>query len=149
VAKKSKSQIWLEYAAARSLLAVLTVLPLRLSVAVAMLLGSFAYRFLGRLRRIGLKNLEIAFPEKTLDERKAILKNAFRNMGRVMAYFSRFNRLSYDTMTSVIEYDPDPPFDAGSPEKLPPEMVELVRAFGRSARVARAASAAQRVSERS
>jgi len=112
VAKKSKSQIWLEYAAARSLLAVLTVLPLRLSVAVAMLLGSFAYRFLGRLRRIGLKNLEIAFPEKTLDERKAILKNAFRNMGRVMAYFSRFNRLSYDTMTSVIEYDPDPEFAA-------------------------------------
>jgi putative intracellular protease/amidase len=26
-----------------------------------------------------------------------------------------------------IEYDPDPPFDAGSPEKLPPEFVELVR----------------------
>lgn len=26
-----------------------------------------------------------------------------------------------------IEYDPDPPFDAGSPEKAPPEIVELVR----------------------
>ncbi len=26
-----------------------------------------------------------------------------------------------------IEYDPDPPFDAGSPEKAPPEVVELVR----------------------
>jgi putative intracellular protease/amidase len=29
-----------------------------------------------------------------------------------------------------IEYDPDPPFDAGSPEKLPAEMVALVRAVG-------------------
>jgi transcriptional regulator GlxA family with amidase domain len=28
-----------------------------------------------------------------------------------------------------IEYDPDPPFDSGSPEKAPPEIVELVRAF--------------------
>jgi putative intracellular protease/amidase len=37
-----------------------------------------------------------------------------------------------------IEYDPDPPFDAGSPEKLPPEMVELVRAFGVANRAARA-----------
>lgn len=37
-----------------------------------------------------------------------------------------------------IEYDPDPPFDAGSPEKHPPEIVEVVRAFGRSARAARA-----------
>jgi transcriptional regulator GlxA family with amidase domain len=26
-----------------------------------------------------------------------------------------------------IEYDPDPPFDTGSPEKAPPELVELVR----------------------
>ncbi len=41
-----------------------------------------------------------------------------------------------------IEYDPDPPFDAGSPEKLPPEVVEAVRAFGRSARAARRGRAA-------
>jgi transcriptional regulator GlxA family with amidase domain len=27
-----------------------------------------------------------------------------------------------------IEYDPDPPFDSGSPEKAPPEIVEMVRA---------------------
>jgi hypothetical protein len=27
-----------------------------------------------------------------------------------------------------IEYDPDPPFDAGSPEKAPPAVVEMVRA---------------------
>jgi len=27
-----------------------------------------------------------------------------------------------------IEYDPEPPFDAGSPEKAPAETVELVRA---------------------
>ena len=36
-----------------------------------------------------------------------------------------------------IEYDPDPPFDSGSPEKAPPEIVELVRAAtggGQSAR---------------
>jgi transcriptional regulator GlxA family with amidase domain len=27
-----------------------------------------------------------------------------------------------------IEYDPDPPFDSGSPEKADPQLVELVRA---------------------
>jgi hypothetical protein len=27
-----------------------------------------------------------------------------------------------------IEYDPQPPFDAGSPEKAPPHVVALVRA---------------------
>ncbi len=28
-----------------------------------------------------------------------------------------------------IEYDPDPPFDSGSPEKAPAEIVELVRSI--------------------
>ncbi len=31
-----------------------------------------------------------------------------------------------------IEYDPEPPFDAGSPEKAPPEIVEAVTAFSRA-----------------
>jgi transcriptional regulator GlxA family with amidase domain len=31
-----------------------------------------------------------------------------------------------------IEYDPDPPFDAGSPEKAPDQIVELVTAFSRA-----------------
>jgi transcriptional regulator GlxA family with amidase domain len=32
-----------------------------------------------------------------------------------------------------IEYDPDPPFDSGSPEKAPPEIVELVTSMSRRA----------------
>jgi putative intracellular protease/amidase len=32
-----------------------------------------------------------------------------------------------------IEYDPDPPFDAGSPHKAPAEIVEAVRAYSRFA----------------
>jgi putative intracellular protease/amidase len=30
-----------------------------------------------------------------------------------------------------IEYDPDPPFDTGSPAKAPPELIELVRGLER------------------
>jgi putative intracellular protease/amidase len=41
-----------------------------------------------------------------------------------------------------IEYDPDPPFDAGSPEKLPAEVVEMLRAHLVAARAARAEAAA-------
>lgn len=32
-----------------------------------------------------------------------------------------------------VEYDPDPPFDSGSPEKAPPEIVELVTSVSRAA----------------
>jgi transcriptional regulator GlxA family with amidase domain len=34
-----------------------------------------------------------------------------------------------------IEYDPDPPFDSGSPEKAPTEIVELVRNYTESSNV--------------
>ncbi len=39
-----------------------------------------------------------------------------------------------------IEYDPDPPFDAGSPEKAPAEIVELVTQASRHAAAADAAT---------
>jgi transcriptional regulator GlxA family with amidase domain len=35
-----------------------------------------------------------------------------------------------------IEYDPDPPFDAGTPDKAPPQLVELVRSLERGGEVA-------------
>ncbi len=40
-----------------------------------------------------------------------------------------------------IEYDPEPPFDAGSPEKVPKELVDTLRGMLSSARAARAPSA--------
>lgn len=41
-----------------------------------------------------------------------------------------------------IEYDPDPPFDSGSPEKAPPEIVELVTSLSRAATPGEAATSA-------
>jgi putative intracellular protease/amidase len=44
-------------------------------------------------------------------------------------------RVAGDTVAQAIqlgiEYDPQPPFDAGSPEKAPPEVVELLRGGSR------------------
>jgi hypothetical protein len=47
-------------------------------------------------------------------------------MGLVLA--SRLmGDVAAQAMQLVIEYDPDPPFDAGSEEKAPPEIVGAVR----------------------
>ena len=37
------------------------------------------------------------------------------------------------TIQLLIEYDPQPPFDAGSPEKAPPEIVAAAPGAGRGA----------------
>lgn len=43
----------------------------------------------------------------------------------------------------AIEYDPEPPFDSGSPKRAPPAMIERARAHGRTLYEARKATAAR------
>jgi KDO2-lipid IV(A) lauroyltransferase len=112
VANKTSAQIWFEYAAARAIIGVLSILPRRAAIWLGVSVGRLAYHLLGRLRRIGLRNLELAFPEKTEAERTLILKAAFRNLGRVMATVSHFGELNAGNIDELIEYNVDPAFVA-------------------------------------
>jgi len=112
MAKKNSAQIWLEYSAARIVLSVLRILPHPAAVWMGVSSGRLAYHLLGKLRRIGLKNLTIAFPEKSDTEHTDILRGAFRNLGRVMAVVSRFDDLTTENLADLIEYRPDPAFAA-------------------------------------
>jgi KDO2-lipid IV(A) lauroyltransferase len=111
MAKKSSLQVRIEYIAARSILAVLSALPFAASEWIGITAGGVGYRLLGKLRRVGERNLEIAFPEKPAEERTRILKGAFRNMGRVMAAVSRFDSVDVQNLAEMIEYSPDTVFD--------------------------------------
>src|SRR5436190_11461280 len=112
MANKSKPQAWIEYAVVRALLGTLRVLPMKAAIFVGVTIGSLTYHALGKLRRVGMRNLELAFPEKTEAERAEILKGAFRNLGRVMTVTSWFDGLEPDKVTELIEYAPDPTFTA-------------------------------------
>src|SRR5262245_3944387 len=72
---------WLEYAALRSVMAVLGVLPLTLAVRLGALFGTLGYWLDAPHRRIGMRNLAIAFPTKPLAERRRILRRSFQNLG--------------------------------------------------------------------
>ncbi|MGE5254411.1 MAG: lysophospholipid acyltransferase family protein, partial [Planctomycetaceae bacterium] len=56
-------------------------------------LGRFLYALDDRHRRIALRNLALAFPEKGKEEREAIARSAFTNLGRVAAEFTFTPRL--------------------------------------------------------
>ena len=49
--------------------------------------AGLAYGALGRLRRVGLRNLALAFPEKADRERERILREEYRNLGYLLAEF--------------------------------------------------------------
>jgi KDO2-lipid IV(A) lauroyltransferase len=59
---------------------------------MAGLITGGAYRLLGRLRRVGQRNLELALPDLSPKERKRILRSLFRNLGRHMVEFCRMSR---------------------------------------------------------
>ena len=70
-------EYWLVVAVARPL----GWLPRGLARRVAGVLAWSVYRLHGRLRRVGERNLELAFPELSAHERKAILRGVFRHWG--------------------------------------------------------------------
>jgi KDO2-lipid IV(A) lauroyltransferase len=105
MAKKGKAQIFFEYAAARALLSGLGILPHSLAVAVGRGMGHAAYALAGGLRRTGLRNLELAFPEMDEAERKKILRGSFVSLGRQLGEVSQFPRISPERLREVAEYD--------------------------------------------
>lgn len=108
MAKISPFRARVEYAAAFTVLDALRALPERVAMWIGVTLGELGYNLLTRHRSIGVRNLEIAFPEKSEAERAVILKRAFRNLGRTMAVFSRFDDLTEDKIRELVDYAPDP-----------------------------------------
>lgn len=105
MAGRGKAQTILEYAAARALIDGLALLPRRAAVAVGCRVGRLAYAFGGRLRQTGVRNLELAFPDKDAAERERILRGSFVSLGRLLAEFSQFNRATPESLRELVEYD--------------------------------------------
>ena len=80
----------LEYVAVRAIVTMLGLLPHALATRVATLASIGLFACLPRLRRTGLRNLELAFPELSLSERRVILQHSFENFGRLIADFAQF-----------------------------------------------------------
>ena len=126
--KKSTTQIWLEYIPVRVLFALLGLLPRRAALRVGAGLGRLAYRLAGGLRRVALRNLEIAFPEKTLDDRESIAKGSFENLGRVLGELTQFPKATHKSLRDQVVFEFESEENRNSPEM---RLVESERAKGR------------------
>src|SRR5437879_4727659 len=93
----------LEYLAARAILAMLALLPRPLAMQVAMIGSRALFACLPRLHRIGLRNLELAFPELFFAERRRLLDQSFENFGRLIADFAHFPRTSLNDLAACVE----------------------------------------------
>ena len=102
MADKGKLQIKLEYWIARGVLGFFRALPLHRAIALGQWIGRFGFWF-PRLRRTGERNLTLAFPNLSEEERGRLLRGSFENLGRLLAVFSRFTDTEADKLKSLIE----------------------------------------------
>jgi KDO2-lipid IV(A) lauroyltransferase len=80
------------------------LLPRPLAHGVGVLIGILAYHLHPRLRRVGMRNLELAFPEKPLKERRHILRGVYVSLGRLLGEFCLFPRYSAENAAEAATY---------------------------------------------
>ncbi len=107
MAKKSSPIIWIEYAAARAAFSVMGILPRRAAISISISIMNAVPFFVKGLTQTGMKNLEIAFPEKSEAERRQILRGTFENLGRVLGELSHFHKITREQLSAVIDFELD------------------------------------------
>jgi len=72
-------------------------------------LGTFYAKLLDlalpRLRRVAMRNLELAYPKKTRAERNVIAGEVFRSIGRLLYAFARFPQINRQNISGWIRYE--------------------------------------------
>jgi len=85
---RERLEYWLVVSVARAL----GWIPRGLARLWADLLAFTVHRVFGRLRRVGMRNLEMALPSTGVEERKRILRGVYRHLGWQLVEFCRMTR---------------------------------------------------------
>lgn len=95
----------LEFAAVWVLVRLLGLPPRRAARAAGAGIGWLAYRLVPRLRRVGLKNLELAFPEWDEKQRHETLRRLYRNLGWQLTEFCQMPKYTREGSRAFLRYE--------------------------------------------
>lgn len=95
----------LEYVLAWTLIKLVGALARPVARAAAISLAWLVYFFHRKLRRVGMRNLELAFPEKSRGERKRILRGVFTSLGRQAAEVCQFPKYTRENVSKTVVYE--------------------------------------------
>ena len=94
-----------EFVVAWLFIHALRILPRPVARFAGTLIAAFAYFALGRLRRVGQRNLALAFPEMPAAQRTHILRQEYRNLGWLLAEFCRMPDYTAAYASRFIRYE--------------------------------------------
>jgi Kdo2-lipid IVA lauroyltransferase/acyltransferase len=95
----------MEFAVVWMLVRLLGALPRGVAHAVGEGIGKAAYAALGRLRGVGMRNLQLAFPGQSDTERERTLMGVYRNLGRLLAEFCLMPGYTAAQASEFIRYE--------------------------------------------
>jgi KDO2-lipid IV(A) lauroyltransferase len=95
----------LEYALAWGLLKIVGALPRPLARAAGISIAWTVYLLHGKLRRVGMRNLELAFRDRSRRERKKILRGVFTSLGRQIAEVCLFPQYTRENVSKTVVYE--------------------------------------------
>ena len=95
----------LEYAPVWLIVKTIGALPRWLARAIGISIAWTVYFLHVRLRHVGMRNLALAFPEKSRRERARILRGEFTSLGRQLAEVCLFPKYTLENIDKVVVYD--------------------------------------------
>ena len=95
----------LEYAAVRTVVGVVRMMPMRLVLATGALLGRAFYLLDRSHRRLAISNLQRAFPLRSSQECRAIARGMFSHFGRLLVVFLKFCDMDPRRMLAHVEFE--------------------------------------------
>ena len=118
----------LQYLPVALVVRLIGALPRPLARGWGILLGGAVYHLHRRLRRVGMRNLELAFPEKPPKERRQILRGVYVSLGRLLAEACLFPSYTRENVSQVAVYQGFENFEAA--EKRGKGVLFLTGHFG-------------------
>jgi len=95
----------LEYIPVWLLANVMRRLPRPLVRAFCISIALLIYVLHRRLRQVGMRNLDMAFPARSRQEKKRILRGEFISLGRLLAEFTLFPRYTKENVSRTVVYE--------------------------------------------
>ena len=95
----------LEYLPVRLFATTMRWLPRPLARAICIAVALLIYALHGRLRRVGMRNLDLAFPALSRKEKKKIVRGVFISLGRQLAEFTLFPRYTKENVSRTAVYE--------------------------------------------
>ncbi|HEY6446837.1 MAG TPA: lysophospholipid acyltransferase family protein [Acidobacteriaceae bacterium] len=95
----------LEYALAWTLLRLFGVLRQPVARGAGAAVGALGWHVLPRLRRTGMRNLELAYPDLPDSERERLLRNVYRFLGWQLAEFCQMPRYTRENTGDRMRYE--------------------------------------------